>query len=123
MKFVIDRRSWICGRPTGNNHRPFCSLGKGRTELLNADGFMCCLGHIAKQLKPEITDDELKYKSIPSYIEKLRDTILCSDRLTNTALTYDAVDINDDTLTTVSEKEEKLIELFAKAGHEVVFEN
>ena len=46
-KFIIDRSKWRCGgnlSDGGTNLR-----GEGITYLLNNQGFMCCLGQVAKQ--------------------------------------------------------------------------
>ena len=38
MEFIIDKSKWRAGQ--NSDHQ----VGEGNTELLNKEGYMCCLG-------------------------------------------------------------------------------
>lgn len=42
----IDRSKWRCGSQNG----PGYAHGKGKTMLLNSNGYMCCVGQMCEQL-------------------------------------------------------------------------
>lgn len=124
MTFTIDRSIWRCG----GSIKQTCK-GRGATELANSQGFMCCLGQVAGACG--VPFQALKLKPSPNMITapeaKLLDGILTTELgdladSRQTKLAWDAMDINDDETITQSEREAKLAELFAKHGHEVVFQ-
>lgn len=116
MKFTVDRATWRCG-----NYGPY-KKGMGSTKLLNEEGFMCCLGQCALQLgatKEQILDAfgptqlpmQLSFLSIPSE----------DSGLTLTNLSIQAMNINDSNNFTPKNREELLIQAFARDGHELEF--
>lgn len=124
MKFVIDRSKWRCGGE-GETSR----IGKGDTQLMNAEGFMCCLGQVACQLgvDPEALDmlgepEEIKaYEDIDILAWEAYERESGPPQRRNTPLSVKAMTINDDEHKTIEEREADLVALFAGEGHELVF--
>lgn len=111
-KIIIDRAKWR----TGAEGR--YATGTGDTQLLNEDGFMCCLGFFCNQSgipktklldngDPEDIADKIQEKKL---IKKI--PILFNG--SNTTITKAAIKINDSRTMRVSTKETKLKKLFKK---------
>lgn len=121
MKFVIDRSGWRCGA-----HGPY-ARGKGVTGLLNDSFYKCCLGFCAEQLG--IASEQLRGIGEPCDIEREPGEepdgvlVFTSDGYGyhNTELTNSAISINDSDNLDDKEREQSLIALFAKHGHEIEF--
>jgi len=132
-KLILDYSKWICG--AGGAH----ALGSGAVALLNEDGFMCCLGQWGLQCgakKEEILNfgepQEIK-PLLPLFAKALKYPVTEYNPVTgieetnyvedneksNTRLSLDAIDINDNTKTTPEEKIELLRELLANEGIEL----
>lgn len=116
MKFVIDTKKWRTGYDGPNK------TGEGNTLLLNKEGYMCCLGMCLAQMG--VDDDALLDVENPADVKLDLDAmkifrINAPNR--NTDLSVAAMLINDGTLTTIDEKKERLIKLFANNGHEIEF--
>lgn len=117
---VIDRSKWRTGG-TGPN-----KTGYGPTQLLNTKGFMCCLGFICKasgysdeDIGCSYSPEELNDKEIQdlSFIEK-------GDGLElyyNTALSNQAMQINDNKDLSPEEKELKILKLFENSSYNLSF--
>lgn len=125
MEFKIDRSKWRCG----DDGKYAKGLGK-KTYLNNKEGYMCCLGqtlcqqgvpqkHMERLGKPSEIDFKYSIDVKNIFFNSEFDEL--GDDLTNTELTYDAMDINDDKDTTLKEKESALKELFKKHGHKISF--
>ena len=106
-KLVIDRSKWRC-----HNH------GLGATLLLNQEGFMCCLGQVSKQLGA--SDEQIRWHASPCK-SKFQHPLLV-DGVADTKLSNKAIEINDAEYYDDVSREQKLVELFADAGVEIVFE-
>lgn len=132
-KFTIDRSKWRCGGDSSVTMR-----GVGDTELLNPEGFMCCLGQVSKQcgvsdgellerLTPRVLAHESAKKVSPFLVEikKLKryeegdEDPLWHKRAT--ALCETAMNINDDMSRSDEEREKDLTNLFAANGYELEF--
>lgn len=117
MKFVIDTKKWRTGSEGSNK------TGEGNTLLLNKEGFMCCLGMCLQQIGVDDVDlfGELTPASVKSNLDAMK--IFRNGFLFEPSNSFakEAIRINDKESTTVDEKKEKLIELFAKNGHEIEF--
>ena len=119
-KLTLDVSKWRCGA-NGSY-----MLGEGDTELLNSEGFMCCLGQFASQLNPIIKTEDLLFQGEPSDINY---EIVDLNKKTgfinmgNTDLSNEAININDDDNTTVIEKIQLLKELFIKYNYEIEIVN
>lgn len=138
MKFVIDRSKWRCG--DDGEHQ----VGIGDTQMLNAEGYMCCLGQVARQLGVPDVDlidhgepcdcgqwdsVEVEYDDgdwYTDYVRKDTPELLAMDevmhkKVRGAVLEYYAIKTNDNKDTTPEEKEAALKDLFAEAGHEIEF--
>jgi hypothetical protein len=113
---IIDASIWRCGLDGyyGNNNK----LGEGATLLLNHDGFMCCLGQITCQLRPDIPKEALLGQPYPSRL-MFGDIPLLKKKGVNTQLSDDAVKINDNSKTTINEKIFELKSLFKEHGYRI----
>lgn len=112
-KFVIDRSIWRCGQDSENK------AGEGKTQMLNKEGYMCCLGQISRQLG--VSDENLLNEYKPGDVEGFEGNILVEAHFQNTELSIDAMPINDDVETTKEEKEKLLIDLFVEHDVELTF--
>ena len=126
-KFIIDRSKWRCGGHLGASEN---AVGEGETMLLNEEGFMCCLGQVAKQLGIKdidllgaVTPRQLKKPSV----EAVRGLLVSepgSDLNVgelHTALAYSALETNDDPTLTSQDRERALTELFERSGYTLEF--
>lgn len=135
--FTIDCKTWRCGKHTKIKKN---RLGIGTTCLLNKEGYMCCLGQVAKQellesgnvydvvvSKNEV--DELLFNTnepeqLDIFIPLLNEEVLTEYcNYTNTDLSFQAMGINDNQVTTIKEKIEKLTNLFNDNGYQLNFIN
>lgn len=106
-KLIIDRSKWRC-----QGH------GLGCVQLLNQEGFMCCLGQVSKQLGA--SDEQIKHYAVPC-VSSFAHPLLVAG-VVNTVLSTKAIEINDAEYYDDTSREQKLIELFADAGVELEFE-
>lgn len=121
--YIIDRSKWVSG---GNQTK----VGKGYSQLLNANGFMCCLGFCLKQEGFE--DIQIHDVDLPEEVVGIQTTNFTFQNeidfhnfdpsITNTTLSNIAVDLNDDCTTTAEKKEKLLKELFNKHNLDIIFE-
>lgn len=113
MKTVkINRAKW-------RNH----SHGKGNVKLLNADGYMCCLGFACQQIA-KCNKNKLLDVPTPGGLEFVVGKFNKrgnSKRSFNTTLSDAAIQINDSSYLSDEERETKLIELFKEYGYNLVF--
>lgn len=119
--FKITRSKWRCG---GDSQVRGRKLGKGNTQLLNEQGYMCCLGQVARQcgigskaILNVATPTDVSVKRLPHLIYKVKHIVYRD----NSELAQDAMEINDNEGTTVARKEKLLIALFKKHGHKLTF--
>jgi hypothetical protein len=124
-KLILDYSKWRCGGSTEEEHQ----VGEGNTALLNNEGFMCCLGQVSLQLgakesdiKNVATPDELEIEisllNFPVEPEWDWDEQL-PQGFSNTSLSAEAMEINDNIKTTPEEKIEALKELFKNHDYEL----
>lgn len=131
---LLFEEFWRCGtEPEVKIGASETARGNGLTRLLNDKGYMCCLGQFSKQLKETIRDEELLANVSPdslrqlipdlTYIHRSLDTHTNTMRsvIRNTPEATEAIVINDDQHSTVQEKVEKLKEVVAKIGYELIF--
>jgi len=119
LSFTVDTKKWRCGSFAifADN-----ALGEGTTELLNKEGYKCCLGFACQQagykgkLREIMTPGGLKQP-----IEGLSYRSDLDNKITHTEFTVHAMRINDSTVTTVEEKKAALIALGKKHNIEVKF--
>lgn len=116
MKFVIDTKKWRTGSNGPNK------TGEGDTFLLNKEGFMCCLGMCLEQIgfDHHVLLDVANPANVKSGLDAMK-IFRTNVPNMNTDLSVAAMNFNDSPLTTIDEKKEKLIKLFANNGHEIEF--
>lgn len=124
MKYVLDVSKWVCGGALGSR-LPGYGLGEGLTEMLNHEGFMCCLGQFAAQAG--VDKDHLYCKPDPASVssvlpfgETRYDETFVSERNRNTTLADHLMVINDDRDDyTIAEKINQIRKLLEAEGHEL----
>lgn len=111
-ELIIDRSKWR----TGDNgpHK----TGSGDTELLNKEGFMCCLGF--ECLRLQLSEQDILDVGEPCDI---KDESERWEEEHTSDFAEAAIDINDDSKSTLEEKEKKLIPLFKSEGINISFIN
>lgn len=124
-KLILDIKTWRCGGQYTSEEN---GTGQGYTELLNTLGYRCCLGQFLPQIDKSIKKKNLLESLTPSdliYSEQNALIILrgyeeerpkCA---TNSKLTEEAMNINDNMITTIEQKIYKLKELFAEYNYEI----
>jgi len=115
-KIIINRSKWRTG-DHGEN-----ATGKGMTQLINKQGYKCCLGFIAQQAGPR---QALTDKCEPNGCQRPIVGLTCIDEYNdfdNSELANDAMSVNDDEDTTPRQKEKKLRTLFKDSPYQLVFE-
>lgn len=128
-KLIINRSKWRTGGEAEDGNSAY--TGKGPTQLLNSDGFMCCLGMVCEQmgiprthfldiLHPEDVLGLAKFESINNFLVYKSDV---REEYSNTLFACNAMNINDDVNITSEEREAKLKEHFATKGIEIEFIN
>ena len=130
QNLVLDYDKWRCGADSKEKEN---KLGKGHTYLLNRGGFECCLGQFGEQCG--VPRKLLRGRSYPSSIQntiiqglsrKHTDKFLFDESYTrqdDTSFAKSAVEINDDTDTTVATKVVKLAKLCKKYGRTLRLKN
>ena len=114
---IIDRAKWRTGRSSEQN-----KTGKGETNLLNEQGYMCCLGFRCHQMG--VPKKMLLYRGSPQTIALKYDLDipdLVDDFCRDTKFTDRAIDINDDEDTCIKDREKLITEHFATIGVTVEF--
>lgn len=131
MEFILDVKKWRCGGD--DNEINANSLGKGDTEMLNGEGYMCCLGQFSKQLGvsdrkllenggPENVIGEYSTRRMKEKAKSLEAFVYLSEirkGYRNTLLSKKAININDDEYTSPKQKIVKLKKLFKEYGHTI----
>jgi len=131
MVFTVDRSKWRSGGDGKNK------IGIGATALLNPSGFMCCLGQTCNQLGVKKVDlvklgepseiDSDKYKKFPDIFVDIEEDYSYDDEypielsFSNSKLSEDAMEINDDEDISQKEREKRLRNLFKEHGHKIKF--
>ena len=127
-QLIIDRSKWRTG---GEGYR---HTGIGDTQLLNDDGYMCCLGFYC--LQAGVPQDKILNVGEPDDIVNVREfydksedfAFLLVDRdydddsMINTDFTRTAIRINDKESITPDEREKMIKDHFKYMGIEVVYE-
>lgn len=128
MRLEIDRSKWSCGKDTERGPKKSMH-GKGPTELLNDQGYMCCLGFRA--LASGVLVDDIRNALEPcdifTEIERYPDSLLPLVFLGgegyagNSLFAKDAMLINDNCKISRADREGLLIQLAKSYGEEWVF--
>ena len=111
---TIDRSKWRTGSVSN------CKSGNGPTQLLNSEGYMCCLGFRCYQMG--IPKKDLLDIPIPQDLSDTWDIPDLVDEFGyNSNFACEAMSINDTNEYTREEREEKIKEHFANIGITVEF--
>lgn len=121
MKFTVKLSRWRTG-DVGPER-----TGKGKTRLLNDEGFMCCLGFAC--LSQNMNKKDIKNIPVPIEVsttinKSIQGLTTCKGPLkkySSTVFTHKAIKINDDSRTTVKEKIILLTKLCKRHGHQIRF--
>jgi hypothetical protein len=117
--FTLDYSKWRSG-VNGEN-----KVGKGVTQLCNTSGFMCCLGQMV--IQQGVQKIELTYHSCPSQLLLYIPVLTLKNKLDgyhrDTKFSSEAININDDTITTPGTKLFLLRKLFATKGIKLIVKN
>lgn len=122
MKYILKKSLWRCGKNGQFKH------GEGETQMLNKEGFMCCLGHFAKQVG--VTDAQLINTVNPNHLAwnmfgadkegpVYDPAMVVGDSRSNSQLAYDLIQINDNVSTSAEEKLVSIRLRLESAGHEL----
>lgn len=123
-KFVLDYSTWRSGGEEYDDSDNV--VGKGDTELLNEEGYMCCLGQLCLQLG--LVEEDIRDYTSPGTVakykehttEKLIPLLATSHRIdTNSAFSLRAMEINDNSEFTIGKRIAHLKKLFVENGIEM----
>jgi len=131
-KLTLDVSIWRCGQhpvcdELVTDHNISTCAGDGSTQLLNKEGYMCCLGQFAHQAGD--LKEQLLSKSYPEdlneefSVEGLVNPFHFGNKRNATLFNAQATVINDDTKTTVKRKTELLQTLCTEYNMKLVIEN
>jgi len=127
-QLIIDRSKWR----TGNDGEH--QTGEGDTRLINAQGYMCCLGFYLKDVA-KLNKKILVELATPAYLDGLKKiydknddvklllTKLNDNHYVNSDFCQSAMHVNDDVNLSSDEREETLKTMFLEKGIEVSFIN
>ena len=121
-EYTLDVSKWRCGR---NGPK---KLGEGDTQLLNEQGYSCCLGQFALDagVDPEVMLDDAcgNPSDLSNVLDKAYDhnfvklsilTNFCQYQ--NTGLAINLMRINDGVYTTYQQKIKEIRKALEKEGH------
>ncbi len=119
QQLIIDRKKWRTGGASFTEK-------VGPTQLLNREGYMCCLGFYSLQVGNK-TEEEILNMTCPYQVEDKTGieslvTQYNGDGV-NSSFAHDAIEINDNDLISNEDREQRLIELFKGEGIEISFIN
>ena len=119
MKYTIDRAKLVFG---GGRYGKIL----GPTQLLNQNGYMCCLGQICMQ--DGVDAGALARKGTPKFVSErhLPDDHWLLEKnkegyTTDSDIAVQMIETNDNKFCSLEEREELLILLAASVGHELEF--
>lgn len=121
MKTIVNCKTWRAGgSPFGNSTN---TCGYGSTYLLNNLGQSCCLGFAELQNGRSV--NEIVDICTPASLNyQERDYLqIITNSLCNSKLAVKAVDVNDDSETSILQKINLLTNIFKDFGHEIEFDN
>lgn len=117
---TIDRSKWrVGGGEDQIGKKKYAIIGA--TRLLNAEGFLCCLGFGC--LQSGLNEEKILYRIYPEYLINTDQDVfgLTNNGRSNSNLSNKAASINDNDQITNEDREIQLTALFNEHGHEVIF--
>ncbi len=117
MRFEVRRSEWYRGWAS----QSALFVEEARRVKDEPDRKRCCLGFFANACG--LSDDQICDRSEPLYVpEDLVRNFASPDWLNlDPTLSVDMMIVNDDEGLSDEDREERLIVLFSKAGHEIIF--
>jgi hypothetical protein len=129
-QLIIDRSKWRTGGDIDEKYQ----TGEGETRLLNAQGYMCCLGFYLKDVA-KLNKMILIEQAAPRWFIGLKEIYdnnddvkllvrkINDDYYLNSDFCQSAIHVNDDVNLPSDEREETLKTMFLEKGVEVSFIN
>lgn len=123
MQYVLDVEKWICGGGSHNENEA-CSTGIGMSQMLNRDGYMCCLGQFAVQ--KGVSEKALRGAGTPvgasTHLKTLDETTIYDATFltpdgSHTELAKKLMSVNDDRDTKVTTKISYIRRALKADGH------
>ncbi len=124
QQLIIDRSKWRTGGSVLNK-----DLKYGKTQLLNTQGMMCCLGFYCEQIENLPKERLLGISDPQGFDDFYEESILINNHyrdqrlLINSEFTDNAININDDGDISSEEREKTIIKHFKTVDVEVIFKN
>ncbi len=117
QQLIIDRSKWRTGGTSFTEK-------VGPTQLLNREGYMCCLGFYSLQIGNK-TEEEILDMTCPYQVEDKTgiESLVSLNNEVNSGFAHDAIEINDNDLISNEDREQRLIELFKGKEIEISFIN
>lgn len=119
-KLILYKSKWVCGQPDIDDREATSSkensMGVGYSQLLNVEGYMCCLGQWCMQIVPTLTKEDIFDKGEPCEIEALGVEV---GEYFDAGFIVRAIKINDSSTTTVEQKITDLTALCLESGYEL----
>lgn len=116
-ELVLDYEIWRSGGPY--NLKELNIVGKGSTELLNKEGYMCCLGQFCQQAG--VPRNDLLYREYPYQLPNVPKLFVSNGYMTD--LAGQAAEINDDRYLSVADRVVHLQNLFKQYKKTIVLKN
>lgn len=117
QQLIIDRSKWRTGGSVSNK-----DLKYGKTQLLNTQGMMCCLGFYCEQIE-NVSKEHLLEMTFPEEVDIICSTSILIREYVDTVFTEHAININDDSDISSEEREKAIIKHFNEINVEVIFKN
>ena len=121
-EFVLDVSKWRCGDESEN---PSVRLGEGPTQMLNEEGYMCCLGQFAKQILGKIPSGLCTPVALADLVGLYSSVFvkkgICGDNLVyfHTQISHVLMSINDSSKSHWKEKIKDLHSYLGDLGHTI----
>lgn len=114
-EYTLELSKWRCGgHPNLLMELTSNCLGVGTTNLLNYEGYSCCLGQFAQQVLETPIPPGIAFPCTLACSIGMYDENFVEPNKLNTALAYECVAINDNQATTVKQKIALLTSLLAE---------
>lgn len=119
--YTLDYSKWRAGGASCL----FSAIGTGPTQMLNAQGFMCCLGQFA--IQDGFSKEEILNKNSPAFLKKSYKFFIEDATpefgFSNNSLSEALMTLNDDPLTTWRQKIFEMHALLKEHGIKLIVIN
>jgi len=112
---ILDFSKWRAGGDDIKENK----IGKGNTQLLNGQGYMCCLGQFSLQLDKNLNKNDIKNLSCPDELLRIIPLLTKKQELkiADTKFSTDAININDNPIIKTPERIRLLRGLLKTVGY------